>query len=167
MPSKMAEKACVLSGNPLANGLTVTGGSPVTVSPFASGFPDNTQAFSAIFEGITFNANACAGIDAPTFDSSGNVYVPDEISGQIYEFGPGGGTAESATALANAVPGLQAIAFGKNGELYATLNHENNPNQPELVELNPTTGAIERVIAKKSTGMFDFPTYMAVDPLSG
>ncbi len=146
---------------------TPTGGSPVTVSPFASGFPDNTQAFSGVFEGITFNAGACAGIDAPTFDSSGNVYVPDEISGQIYEFGPGGGNAESATALPNAVPGLQAIAFGKNGELYATLNHENNPNQPELVELNPTTSAIERVIAKKSTGMFDFPTYMAVDPISG
>ncbi len=134
-----------------------TSGSPVTVSPFASGFPDNTQAFSGVFEGILFNGVACAGIDTPAFDSSGNVYVPDEIAGQIYEFGPGGGNAEPATALPNAVPGLQAIAFGKSGELYATLNHENNPNQPELVELNPTTGAIERVIAKKSTGMFDFP----------
>jgi hypothetical protein len=144
-----------------------TAGSPVSVSSFANDFPDNTQGFEAVYEGIRFRGGACSGIDAPTFDGSGNVYVPDEVNGQIYEFGPAGGPADNDTALADNVPGLQAIAFGKHGELYATLNAGGNPNQPELVQLNAATGAIERVIATKSTGMYDFPTYMAVDPVSG
>jgi hypothetical protein len=144
-----------------------TAGSPVSVSSFASDFPDNTQGFEAVYEGIRFTGGACSGIDEPTFDDSGNVYVPDEANGQIYEFGPVGGPADNDTAIADNVPGLQAIAFGKHGELYATLNVGGNPNQPELVQLNAVTGAIERVIATKSTGMFDFPTYMAVDPISG
>lgn len=67
---------------------TPTSGSPVTVSPFAAGLPDNTQPFSVFFEGITFSGGACLGIDEPAFDSSGNVYVPDEVAGQVYEFGP-------------------------------------------------------------------------------
>lgn len=141
--------------------------SPVAVSPFASEFPDNTQGFEAVYEGITFKGGRCSGINAPTFDGSGNVFVPDETNGQIYEFGSGGGTADTSTALANDVPGLNAIAFGKKGELYATLNAGGNLNQPELAELNPSNGAIERVIATKATGMYDFPTYMAVDPISG
>jgi Pro-kumamolisin, activation domain/Bacterial Ig-like domain (group 1) len=144
-----------------------TAGSPVSVASFATGFPDNTQGFEAVYEGILFRGGPCAGIDAPTFDESGNVYVPDEANGQIYEFGPSGGSAGITTALPHTVPGLEAVAFGKEGQLFATLDKEGNLNQPELVQLNRSTGAIERVLATKATGMYDFPTYMAVDPVSG
>src|SRR6202020_2155915 len=65
------------------------------------------------------------------------------------------------------VPGLIAIAFGKHGELYATLYHEGNLNQPELAELDPASGAIVRVIATAASGLQHFPNYLAADPISG
>jgi hypothetical protein len=142
-------------------------GSTITLAPFATELPDNSQGFETYYEGIRFVGGACRGTAPPTFDAAGNVFVADAVNGEIYEFGPAGGVAGPATALPDSVPGLIAIAFGKHGELYATLYHEGNLNQPELVELDPASGAIVRVIATAAGGLQHFPNYLAIDPISG
>ena len=58
--------------------------------------------------------------------------MPDVVNGQIYEFGPGGGAAGSATALPDTHASLAGgLAFGKNGELYASVYAGGDPTQPE------------------------------------
>ncbi len=152
-----------------------TGSGGFSVSPFASGLGTDQQAEVTDSGGITFTTPACDGGETPAFDSSGNVYVPDDIDGRIYRFGPSGGAASPAAALPDAsfMPNgqLDSIAFGKNGELWASLNESNNNvTQPELVQLDPSTGATLRVVATRATGSgFTYcPQYnMAVDPLTG
>ncbi len=147
---------------------TALGGSGVEISPFASELPDNSQAYDTFSEGITFEHHACHGVNPPAFDAAGNVYVADETSGQVYVFGPAGGIAGPATALPDTVQAVSGLAFGPRGQLYATLSAtEGNDNKPELVQLDPATGAIERVIATAADGLHDFPDYLAVDPRSG
>jgi hypothetical protein len=144
------------------------GGSPIAISPFASELPDNSQLYDTFAEGITFEHHACHGVTPPAFDVAGNVYVPDETSGQIYVFGPAGGVAGPGTALPDSVPAVDGLAFGAHGQLYATLAATaGNDNKPELVQLDPSTGAIQRVIATSATGLHDFPAYVAVDPRGG
>jgi Pro-kumamolisin, activation domain/Bacterial Ig-like domain (group 1)/Subtilase family len=144
------------------------GGSPIELSPFASELPDNSQAYDTFSESITFEHHPCHGVTPPAFDAAGNVFVADEASGAIYVFGPAGGVAGPGTALPDTVPAVDALAFGKHGELYATLAAtEGNDNKPELVQLDPSSGAIDRVIATSANGLHDFPSYLAVDPVSG
>ena len=150
-----------------------TGSDGFSVSPFASGLGADEQAEVTDSGGITFTTPACDGGETPAFDSSGNVYVPDDIDGRIYRFGPSGGAASPAAALpdTNFMPNgqLDSIAFGKNGELWASLNESgNNVTQPELVQLDPSTGATLRVVATRAEGFTYCPQYnMAVDPLTG
>jgi hypothetical protein len=150
-----------------------TGSGGFSVSPFASGLGADQQAEVTFTGGITFTTPACDGGETPAFDSSGNVYVPDDIDGRIYRFGPSGGSASPAVALPDTsfMPNgqLDSIAFGKNGELWASLNESgNNVTQPELVQLDPSTGATLRVVATRAEGFTYCPQYnMAVDPLTG
>jgi len=151
-----------------------TGSGGFAVSPFASGLGANQQAIVTNGGGLAFTTPACDGAETPVFDASGNVYVPDDVDGHIYRFGPGGGTAGVQTALPDTsfAPNgqLDAIAFGTNGEMWATTNSTSgtNPTQPELLELDPQTGATERVVATRGDGLGVCPQYnVAVDPLSG
>lgn len=161
------------AGPPSCSQTLPTGAGGFSVSPFASGLGTDQQAVVTNVGGLTFTTPACDGAETPVFDSSGNVYVPDDIDGHIYRFGPGGGTAGSGTALPNTTfaPGgqLDAIAFGKNGELWATTNNTGGDNtQPELLQLDPGTGATERVVATHADGLAFCPQFnVAVDPLSG
>ena len=144
-----------------------TATSPFSVSPWASGFDYNPQALD--IDGVDFYA--CSGLGQPAYDSSGNLYVPDSVSGEIYVLGPSGGTVSAADALPDAhfsVGQLGGLAFGKNGELYAGLAiTEGSFFEPEIVQLDPTTGAIERVLATSTDGLNDCPFYIATDSLSG
>ena len=160
------------AGPPACGETLPTGSGGFSVSPFASGLGSNQQAVVSNV-GLTFTTPACDGAEVPVFDASGNVYVPDDIDGHIYRFGPSGGTAGPANALpdTNFAPsdGLDSIAFGKNGELWAAANAtDGNNSEPRLLELDPTTGATERVVVTHADGFNYCPQYnMAVDPLSG
>ena len=143
-----------------------------TLSPFATGFPDNPQALVTNNGGLTFTVPACSGRPPVVFDASGTAYETDGINGEIYTFGPAGAAPSPPTPL----PGtsfqagnqLGALAFGKHGELYASLNNTNgNFNDPQIVQLDPATGAIERVLATAASGLGPCPGWIAVDPLSG
>jgi Pro-kumamolisin, activation domain/Bacterial Ig-like domain (group 1) len=140
---------------------------PFATSPWATGLAYNPQDLSV--DGVTYLA--CSGAGQPAFDSSGNAYVADGVSGEIYALGPDGGEANSANALPDAhfaVGQLASLGFGKEGELYAGLATTNGSyEEPEVVQLNPSTGAIVRVVATAAQGLNDCPSAIAVDPLSG
>jgi sugar lactone lactonase YvrE len=94
------------------------------------------------------------------FDSTRHLYVMDYHTGVLYKFGTSGGAA-SATTRINAVPidGAPAgIAFSKDGRLYAALQATG-----KVIELNPTTGVVVRVVTSSTSGA----TGIATDPLSG
>jgi hypothetical protein len=142
------------------------------LSVVATGFPDNPQPLVTNAGGLTFTVPACAGHSPVVFDSSGTAYETDGINGEIYTFGPAGAAPSAPTPLPDtsfqAGGQLGALAFGKHGELYASLNNTNGDfNHPEIVQLDPSTGAVERVIATAATGLGPCPGWIAVDPLSG
>ncbi len=136
-------------------------------TPWATGLAYNPQALD--IDGVDFYA--CSGIEQPAYDPSGNLFVPDAVSGEISVFGPAGGSAGTANALPDATfsPGqLGGLAFGKDGSLYAGLPITGGSFfSPEVVQLDPATGATERVVATSADGLQDCPYAMAVDPLSG
>jgi Pro-kumamolisin, activation domain len=156
------------SGGSQCSDAAPTAAAGYSIAPFVSGLAFNAQA-----EGFgSFTLNACSGPFAPAFDSSGVAYVPDLISGQIFRFGPSGGTADAMTALPEtsfAPAQLGPLAFDKSGTLYAgLLTTGGSFSSPELVQVDPTTGATERVVADSSTGVGLLPCpSIAVDPVSG
>jgi hypothetical protein len=138
--------------------------SPFTVNPYSETLPGN------------FTLGACTGVNVPAFDSSGNMYIPDFFTGSINVLPAGGGTASRSNQLPDANYGeydLHGMVFDR-GALYASLwtpppAGVNNNQDPEIVQIDPATGAIVRIVAKRSTGAgVPFcPSVPAVDPLTG
>ncbi len=146
-----------------------TPASGYSVTAFASGFAYATE--PEIFTG-NFTGGGCGQTEtAPAFDSSGNAYIGNADDGTIHVLPPSGGTPSASNALpdANFPPDtLGQLVFGPDGSLYAgLLNATSGVSNPEIVQLDPTTGAILRVVASAATGLPDCPYVMAVDPLSG
>jgi hypothetical protein len=137
--------------------------SPFAFDPYSQGLPGS------------FTLGACAGVSNPVFDSSGNALLPDYYAGTINKLPAGGGTAGSDNQLPNANFGrddIHGLVFGKDGELYASLDLPlpsgvNNNQDPEIVQLDPSTGAILRVLATAAEGLPDCPGTPAIDPVSG
>ncbi|HEV3309769.1 MAG TPA: Ig-like domain-containing protein, partial [Chloroflexota bacterium] len=127
------------------------------LSPFASGF----------FDGGLATFVGCGGVGTPAWDSSGNLYVPDFITGDIYKLGPGGGSPGPSTKITRTPlgPYLFGLAFGKKGELYADQWFTPSGSSVPcgcIYQVNPSTGAIERTVAQ-SVPLTSF----SVDPISG
>ncbi|MDQ6613713.1 MAG: Ig-like domain repeat protein [Actinomycetota bacterium] len=145
-----------------------TPASGFSVSRFATGFTITTN--SQFLPG-NFTLGPCQGESAPAFDASGNAYITDSADGSIHVIGPSGGVASPANQLPDArfEPfSLGSLAFGPDGSLYAGLIVTNaNVRAPEIVQVNPATGATIRVVASAATGLPDCPFLLAVDPLSG
>ncbi len=160
------------AGPPTCSDALPAGSSPYTVRAFATGFPAEQHPVVSFRSGVTFTASGCRGAMTPTWDASGNMYVPDEDTGQIYVFGPGGGAADTGTALPATTfePNtLGGLAFGKHGELWAAVS-SNTSGVVQLDQLDPATGAVQRVaatITSNASGKYHCPSWMAVDPLSG
>lgn len=93
------------------------------------------------------------------FDSAGNLYVGDYVTGFIYKFGPGGGVASAATQLnTNPIPGSPAgLAFDKEGNLYLARQQAG-----DVVQLDPSNATILRTVVS-----VPLATGLATDPLSG
>ena len=146
-----------------------TAASGTSVSAFATDFSYATEGKS--FPGNVTGGGCGDAESAPAFDRSGNAYVSDENDGTIHVLSASGGTASAANQLPDANFGqdtLGQLVFGPDGSLYAGLiNFPSSINNPEIVQLDPATGAILRVVANAASGLPDCPFIMAVDPLSG
>ncbi|MFL5801444.1 MAG: OmpL47-type beta-barrel domain-containing protein, partial [Roseiflexaceae bacterium] len=122
--------------------------SDFAVSLFATGFATHPAGF---------------GPDGPiglAFDSANILFVADTADGFLYKFGAAGGVAGPATRVnATAISGSPVgLAFTRDGRLYMT-----RPGAGDVVEVNPSTGAIIRTVAAGQQGY----TGLATDPISG
>ena len=140
-------------------GPNVTAAPGYAFTPFATGFlPKNTS-----FGGVNYG---CRGAGGMAFDPSGNLFVADIHSGNIYKFPPAGGVAGAGTLVTTTPlePGLGGLTFGLDGKLYAASNSTTgNFFTGAVREINPNTGAVVRIVAASIT----CASYMATDPISG
>jgi len=129
------------------------------VMPYATGF--SAQSIST--GGVNFG---CWGASGLAFDSSGNLYVNDFPTGNIYKFPPGGGVAGAGTQLNSSSLGvtLAGLAFDSSGNLFASRDVTTGDfTTGAVMQLDPTTGAVTRTISAGLT----CPTTISIDPLSG
>jgi kumamolisin len=137
----------------------VHAGPGYAIAPFATGFvPLDTN-----FGGLT---DGCRGASGLAFDAVGNLYVSDLHSGNLYRFGAAGGEVGPATLITPTPlgPGIEALAFGHDGKLYAAQNATTgNFFTGAVLEINPATGAITRTVAESIT----CASFLATDPASG
>ena len=159
--------------------ITFTGGSvsnncPIPSVSAATGYQLSNFA-SGFYDGSLAHVVGCSGVAAAAWDSSGSLLAPDSLTGNVYKFGPSGGTANDANKLTATALGLylSSVVVGKNGDIYALQTYTchattcpstaNGTGDAEIYQLDPTTGAIERTVA------WDLPwdSWLAVDPMSG
>jgi hypothetical protein len=103
-------------------------------------------------------AGGCVGPIGLAFDASGNLIVGDPANGLLYKFGPNGGVATTAINSTPIGATLLGLTFSKDGRLYGVRRAVG-----DVVEINPTTGAVIRVVASVSGG----ENGIATDPISG
>jgi hypothetical protein len=145
-------------GNAVVNFVNASGFCGNTaVGTAAPGFAVTT--FASNFPLDCFSPKAPIGLD---FNANGTLFVGDVNDGSIYAFGPQGGTAGPATLIGR-IPSsfgaaLAGLTFTKDGRLYVGMN-----NGAKILEVNPATGAVIRVVANTPGDPLD----MHVDPLSG
>ncbi|HZQ63038.1 MAG TPA: Ig-like domain-containing protein, partial [Casimicrobiaceae bacterium] len=123
-----------------------------TLIPFANGFVAQNFFFGNI------NFTGCPGASNPAFDGSGNVFVSDFPTGDLYKFGSSGGAVSSANKLSNLGKTFGNLVIGKDGNLYGTTF-----SPSAIVQVDAVTGAVVKTVASGYT----CPSSLAVDPLSG
>src|SRR2546428_14077507 len=132
----------VLNNLPHAEAATVANG--YSVSNFATGF-----------------VNFVWGPIGIAMDTSGNLFVADARTNEVYKFGPAGGVASSAALATPSSGGFHnGLTFDKNGNLYLALE-----TAGQVVQLNPADGTIIRTVASGLPTVS--ATGIATDPLSG
>jgi kumamolisin len=142
------------TGNP-----DVSAGFGYAMTPFAIGFVPLDTNFGGLNDG-------CRGASGLAFDASGDLYVSDMHSGNIYRFGAAGGAVGPATLVTPTPlgPGLETLAFGLDGKLYAAQNATTgNFFTGAVIEINPATGALVRTVASSIT----CASFVVTDPASG
>ena len=142
---------CATATPPAAPGFLVT--------PYATGF--FAQSYSQGGINIT-----CGGAYGMAFDSSGNLYVSDSPTGNIYKFPPGGGVVGSGTLITTTAlgPTLAGLVFDASGNLYGSFDATTgNFTTGAVVQIDPGTGTEVRTVAPNLT----CPTALSIDPLSG
>jgi len=145
--SGSAAGSCVAPPTP-ADGYTLTS--------FANGF----AAYPFFYGNVNWG---CAGATDAAFDADGNAFVAHFPTGTLYKFGPDGGSAVAPLST-NLGPTLNRPTFGRDGRLYAAHGATTGDFfTGDIVEIDPVTGAIARVVASALT----CPGVLAVDPLSG
>ena len=109
--------------------------------------------------------SGCPGAFGLAFDGSGNLFVVDQPTGDIYKIPPGGGVANSSTLLnSTALPTLDELAIDSQGNLYGGLNETGNSfTNGAVVQINPSSGSVSRTVASGLT----CPGLISIDPLSG
>jgi hypothetical protein len=146
-----------VGGNTSCVGAFPTAASGFTLTAFASGFVAESVSFSGI------NISVCPGAQLPAFDASGSAYVADFPTGTLYKFTSNGGAASSGNVLASLGEGTEPATVAPDGSLYiAHLATGGNPHTGNILQVDPSTGAVIRMLASGLT----CPSVLAVDPLS-
>jgi len=127
--------------------------------PYATGFTAENFCLSGVC------VSGCPGAFGLAFDSSGNLFVVDQPTGNVYKIPAGGGVANSSTLLTKtAIPSLDELAIDSKGNLYGGVNETaGNYNNGEVVTIDQSTGAISGTVASGLT----CPALISIDPLSG
>ncbi|HEX6833276.1 MAG TPA: protease pro-enzyme activation domain-containing protein, partial [Rudaea sp.] len=137
----------------------ISAGDGYAITPYATGFLPKITNFGNINDG-------CRAASGLAFDAAGNLFVSDMHTGNIYKFPAGGGVAGAGTLITPSPlgPGLEALAFGKDGKLYATRNATTgNFFTGAVVEIDPVNGTVVRTVASSIT----CASFLVTDPLSG
>jgi hypothetical protein len=126
------------------------------LTSFANGF----AAYPFFYGNVNWG---CRGATDAAFDADGNAYVVHFQTGALYKFGPEGGSAVAPLST-NLGPTLSIMAFGRDGRLYGAHGVTTGDFfTGDIVEIDPSTGEILRVVAFPLT----CPGSLAVDPLTG
>lgn len=140
------------------NNVAPVAGTGYAIAPFATGLPAAPTLF---YSNVNFG---CPGAVNPAFLPGGSVLIADFLTGGIYRSTLAGGSLSSANILAKQNPTISSLVFGKDGSLYAAGSPGSGGfSNFQIVQLDPSTGAILRVVASGVT----CPAGLAVDPLSG
>jgi hypothetical protein len=132
-----------------------TGENGYVVTPFATGFVSRPLTFG----GITYGG--CPGVSTPAFLDD-NVFFTD-WTGDAIKLPAAGGAVTNANRLANVGQTLAWPVVSKGGKLYAARASTGSGISGDIVEINPTTGAVVRTLA---SGL-SCPFSLVIDPLGG
>jgi len=139
---------------------SVDSGANFAIQQFATGF--QSPEAETIYVGPQ-----CFGPTGMAFDHSGNMYVATYFEGNIYKFGPSGGTASPAQLVTTtpypSTNCLSGLAFSKDGQHLYMARQFCGEAGSDVVEISPTDGSIIRELV---TGI-GCATALATDPLSG
>ncbi len=95
-------------------------------------------------------------------DPSGNLFVGDFTTKNVYKFPPGGGVASPLTEFSTSTQlgghNPHGLAVDKDGNIYLNL-----ADVGQVVQLDPISGAVSRIVA---TGL-GWASGLAIDPLTG
>jgi kumamolisin len=147
--STIASNTCSIGNPPAAPGFVFT--------PYATGFNAQT---------ITTDVNfGCEGATGLGFDSSGNLYVNDFPSGNIYKFPPGGGAVGTPLTSTSLGLTLAGMVFDSSGNLFVSLDETTAGNYTTgaMEQINPSSGTVIATAASNLT----CPTTISIDPLTG
>ncbi|MFZ0661003.1 MAG: Ig-like domain-containing protein, partial [Candidatus Binataceae bacterium] len=131
------------------------------VTPYVTGFL--AQNFS--YANNSINYGGCPGASGIAFDTSGNIFVSDLPSGDIYKLPSGGGAVSNSNLINSTLGPAGGDLVYENGNLYAVQGAipGDGSNSGTVTQINPSTGA---VIGTVATGL-NCPQKMAADPLTG
>ena len=139
---------------------------PTSISPARAATPAPGYAVSDYVTGFPTDGNI--GPLGLAMGASGNLYVADHVSGNIYRFPRTGApfvassTYEFVTASTLSPYLPHGMTIG-NGSLYLNLGHSQTAPDGEVVQIDLSSGTIARVVA---CGIL-WPSGLAVDPISG
>ncbi len=135
----------------------------------APGFLANTYVNGVLAQNFFYgdiNFGGCPGVGGLAFDSSGNLYVSEASTGNIYKIPPGGGSAGAGTLLTPTPigPAVIGLVIDSAGNLYAGRTATTgNFTTGAVLQIDPSTGTVIQNVASNLT----CPSFISIDPLSG
>lgn len=135
----------------------------------APGFLANTYVNGVLAENFFYgdiDFGGCPGVGGLAFDSSGNLYVSETSTGNIYKIPPGGGSAGAGTLLTPTPigPAVIGLVMDSAGNLYAGRTATTgNFTTGAVLQIDPSSGTVIQNVASNLT----CPSFISIDPLSG
>ncbi len=128
-------------GGGCGNPGTPVAGPGYAISTYASGFPVQN---GVLFGGI--DLLGCVGVGGIAFDSAGNLFASDYVTGDVYKIPPGGGGGPGNLITPKPLgASLGGLTFGLDGTLYAT--------RVATADIPASSGAVLKIDTTNGTAM--------------